>query len=182
MGENKAFIAVEGVPIIERIHRLFQELFEEVIIVANDKHLYEKMPARIVADLVPDRGALGGLYTGLFFSPFDYAFCVACDMPFLNGRLIEYLAGKTPGYDAVVPRTPDGLQPLHAYYARGCIEPIRGMIEHDQYRIFDFYHAVRVLVVDPDEIRRLDPDGVSFVNINTPEELLRIQGKAEVLQ
>ena len=96
MGENKALIPIDGVPIIERIHRLFQELFEEVIIVSNEKHLYKRLSARIVADLLPDKGALGGLYTGLFFSSFHHAFCVACDMPFLNGKLIEYLAGKTP--------------------------------------------------------------------------------------
>jgi molybdopterin-guanine dinucleotide biosynthesis protein A len=176
MGENKAFIPIDGVPIIERIHGLFQELFEEVIIVANEKHLYEKMPARIVADLLPNRGALGGLYTGLFFSSFHSAFCVACDMPFLNGRLIESLGRKTEGYDVVVPKTWDGLQPLHAYYSRGCIEPIRITLERDRYSILDFYPAVRVLVVDPIEIHRMDPEGESFVNINTREELFQIRG------
>ncbi len=67
MGENKAFIKIDGVPIITRIHTLFKELFEEVIIVTNQKDLFENFGAGTYTDLIPDKGALGGLYTGLFF-------------------------------------------------------------------------------------------------------------------
>jgi molybdopterin-guanine dinucleotide biosynthesis protein A len=175
MGENKALIRIEGVPIIRRIHLLFQELFEEVIIVTNEKHLFQNLEARIVGDLFPKGGALGGLYTGLFFSSFQYAFCVACDMPYLNGNLIRYLFGKVQDYDVIVPKTKDGLEPLHAYYSWNCMNPIRVGLEQGQYKILDFYPLVKVNVIAQEELHTLDPDGRSFINVNTPEELLRLR-------
>src|SRR5512135_1117094 len=84
MGQNKAFLPVDGVPIIIRIHTLLAELFAEVIIITNQTELFKDFPSRTYADLIPDKGALGGLYTGVFFSEFEYSFCVACDMPFIN--------------------------------------------------------------------------------------------------
>jgi molybdopterin-guanine dinucleotide biosynthesis protein A len=174
MGQNKAFIEIEGIPIIHRIHALFRELFEEVIIVTNEKDLFRDLDARIVRDLLPGAGALGGLYTGLFYSSFCYSFCAACDMPFLKGALIEYLYTRTLGYDVVVPKTREGLEPLHAYYSRYCMEPARETLANGSYRIFDFYPLVKVNTVDEDEIRGLDPEGESFLNVNTPEELLSL--------
>ena len=90
MGKNKAFIQVEGVPIVERIYNLFRELFQEVIIVTNDndKDLFSNFDLGIYSDLIPDKGALGGLYTGIVFSSFYYSFCVACDMPFASATLL----------------------------------------------------------------------------------------------
>ncbi len=175
MGQNKAFIEIEGIPIIHRIHALFRELFEEIIIVTNEKDLFRDLDARIVGDLLPGAGALGGLYTGLFYSSFRYSFCVACDMPFLKRPLIEYLHTKTLGYDVVVPKTRDGLEPLHAYYSRNCMEPARETLANGSYRIFDFYPLVRVNMVGEGEIHALDPEGESFLNVNTPEELLSLQ-------
>jgi len=175
MGENKAFIQIEGVPIIQRILALFRELFGEIIIVTNQEELFEKIDARIVVDLLPNAGALGGLYTGLFFSSFRYSFCVACDMPFLNGSLIKHLSGRLQGYDVIVPRTRDGLQPLHAYYSRDCIEPIKKLMQEGKHKIIDFYPMVKLNVIHEDELDALDPDGESFININTPEELDSIQ-------
>ena len=177
MGENKALIEIEGVPIIRRIHLLFQQLFEEVIIVTNEKHLFQNLEARIVGDLFPDGGALGGLYTGLFFSSFRYAFCVACDMPYLNGGLIRYLFERARDHDVIVPKTKDGLEPLHAYYRRSCMDPIRAALEQGQYKILDFYPLVKANVIAEEEFHALDPDGRSFINVNTPDELMRIRGK-----
>jgi molybdopterin-guanine dinucleotide biosynthesis protein A len=182
MGQNKAFIEIGGIPIIHRIHALFRELFEEIIIVTNEKDLFRDLDARIVGDLLPGAGALGGLYTGLFYSSFRYSFCVACDMPFLKRPLIEYLHTRTLGYDVVVPKTRDGLEPLHAYYSRNCMEPARETLANGSYRIFDFYPLVRVNMVGEGEIRVLDPEGESFLNINTPEELLSLRRRTGIPQ
>ena len=175
MGENKAFIQIEGIPIVHRIYALFRELFEEIIIVTNETDLFADLDARVVEDILPGAGALGGLYTGLFFSSFRHSFCVACDMPFLKSPLIEYLYRKTPGYDVVVPKTRDGLEPLHAYYSQNCIDPARTILAKGSYKIIDIYPLVKVEMVGEDEIHALDPEGESFINVNTPEELLSIQ-------
>jgi len=116
MGQNKAFIQIDGVPIISRIYTLFTRLFEEVIIVTNQMDAFKGIGTKVLQDLIPDKGALGGLYTGIFFSSFQYSFCVACDMPFINGSLVRYLFKNIGRDDVIVPRTREGLEPLHAIY------------------------------------------------------------------
>jgi molybdopterin-guanine dinucleotide biosynthesis protein A len=178
MGENKAFIEIEGMPIIKRIHSLFERIFEEVIIVTNEEELYRNFNAKIYNDLFKNGGVIGGLYTGLFFSMLPYSFCVASDMPLLKESVIEYLVRNVEDYDVVVPRTKDGLQPLHAIYSKQCLEPIKIIIDQKKHRIIDLYKMVRTKIIDEFEFISLDPERESFVNINTPEELLQIkQGK-----
>ena len=179
MGENKAFIQIDGAPIISRIHSLFKELFEEVIIVTNQKDLFKNFDSSIYTDLLPDKGALGGLYTGIFFSSFEYSFCVACDMPFIKRSLVQFLIKQTKDEDALVPRTRDGLQPLHAVYSKRCLDAIRRVIDRGKYKIIDFYDLVRVKIVEESDFLHLDPLRESFINVNTPEELLLIRKAKE---
>lgn len=171
MGENKAFIEIEGIPIINRIYNLFQRLFKEIIIITNQKELFLNLNAKVYGDLFPNRGVLGGLYTGLFFSSFFYSFCVACDMPFLKESVIEYLIKHIKNYDVIVPKTKEGLQPLHAIYSKKCLNPIEIIIEKNKYKIVDFYTMVDTKIIEEIEFYDLDPKMGSFINVNTPEEL-----------
>ncbi len=177
MGENKAFIKIEGAPIIQRIQTLFERLFDEIIIVTHEKDLFSNLRAKIYSDLIPHQGALGGLYTGLFFSSFPFSFCVACDMPFLNESVIKYLIKNIENSDIVIPKTRDGLHPLHAIYSKKCIDPIKKMMDQGKYRIVDFYPMVKVKIIDENEFVSLDPNRESFINVNTPEELVLINKK-----
>ena len=100
-------------------------------------------------------------------------------MPFLKEPLIEYLIKNTEDYDVVVPRTKDGLQPLHAIYSKNCLEPIRKIIDDKSYRIIDFYKKMRIKIIDEAEFISLDPGRESFININTPEELVNIKQREQ---
>jgi molybdopterin-guanine dinucleotide biosynthesis protein A len=170
MGENKAFIEIEGAPIVSRIHNLFKELFQEVVIVTNQQELFKNFDSKIYSDLLPNKGVLGGLYTGLFFSTFHYSFCVACDMPFIKKSLVQYIIKNIDGEDVIVPRTKDGLQPLHAVYSKNCLDPIKIIIEQGKYKIIDVYNRVNVKIIEEKDFISLDPVGESFINVNTPEE------------
>lgn len=174
MGENKAFIEIEGVPIISRILNLFKELFKEVLIVTNQQELFKNFDSKIYSDLLPNKGVLGGLYTGLFFSTFHYSFCVACDMPFIKKSLVQYIIKNIDAEDVIVPRTKDGLQPLHAVYSKNCLDPIKIIIEQGKYKIIDFYNRVNAKIVEEKDFISLDPTRESFINVNTPEELRSI--------
>lgn len=183
MGKNKAFIEIDGVPIIQRICNLFKTLFSEILIVTNEAELFQAFEeARIHTDLIPDQGVLGGLYTGIFYASYPYAFCVACDMPFLRGPLIRYLIGKIENYEVVVPKTRDGLQPLHAIYSKNCLGPIKKIMEQGKLKVIDVYPMVRVNVVREDEFLSLDPTRESFLNVNTPEELRLIEKPRGILR
>ncbi len=175
MGQNKALISIEGTPIIQRIQTLFERLFEEIIIVTDQRHLFLNLDAKIYPDLIPDRGVLGGLYTGLFFSSFPFSFSVGCDMPFLKEPVIQFLLRNIKDIDVVVPRTRDGLQPLHAVYSKTCLEPMKRLMESGNCRIADFYSMVKVKIVDERDFSSLDPTRESFINVNTPEDLLLIK-------
>jgi len=175
MGENKAFIDIDGVPIIHRIHNLFKELFQEIIIVTNQKELFSNFESKIYSDLFPNKGALGGLYTGIFFSTFNFSFCVACDMPYIKKSLVQYLLNHIKDDDVIVPRTKDGLQPLHAIYSKNCLGPIKKVIEQGKYKIIDIYDMVKVKIINEKDFISLDPLRESFINVNTPIELLSIR-------
>jgi molybdopterin-guanine dinucleotide biosynthesis protein A len=180
MGQNKAFIEIDGVPIITRIYSLFRQLFQEVIIVTNHADVFKSIGSKIIEDLIRDKGALGGLYTGIFYSSFQYCFSVACDMPFINKSLVGYLFENICGADAIVPQTKDGLQPLHAFYSKKCLEPIRKILEEGGYRIVDFYNMVNLRIVDEKDFLFLDPTRESFVNVNTPEELVSLTNRKKL--
>ncbi len=178
MGKNKAFIEIAGTPIIQRIQTLFERLFDEIIIVTDQTELFSNLNAKIYADLIPNQGVLGGLYTGLFFSSFPFSFCAACDMPFLKDSVIKYLLKNIGDFDVVVPKTKDGLHPLHAIYSKNCLEPIKKIMGLRKYRIVDFYPMVKVKMINEEEFFSLDPMRESFINVNTPDELGQInQGR-----
>jgi molybdopterin-guanine dinucleotide biosynthesis protein A len=107
MGRDKAFIEFEGAPLIARVIERVQFVCAEVIVVANDTDAYARFGARIVGDVYPGKGSLGGIFSGLQAARESYALAVACDMPFLNTALLRYLISLAPQFDVVVPRAKD---------------------------------------------------------------------------
>jgi molybdopterin-guanine dinucleotide biosynthesis protein A len=175
MGRNKAFLEINGQRIIDRTKSLFLEIFDEVLLVTNSPLEYIGLHLRTVVDLIPDKGSLGGIYTGLFHSSHSHAFVAACDMPFLNQGLIGRLIQLAPDYDIVIPKTEDGLQPLHAIYSQKCLPLMKELLRQENLKIIDFFHKVKKREVSPEEILPFDPQLSSFRNVNTPEDLTEIQ-------
>jgi molybdenum cofactor guanylyltransferase len=175
MGQNKAFLEVQGERIIDRTRKIFGELFAEVLLVTNSPGDYLDLNLRTVTDLYREKASLGGVFTGLFHASCPHAFVAACDMPFLNRDLISHLVSLSPGYDIVIPRTEDGLEPLHAVYSRKCLPFMEDLLRRGNLKILDFFHRVKKREVPSGEILPLDPQLASFLNLNTPEDLVRIQ-------
>ncbi len=175
MGENKAFMDAAGVPLFERVYRVFKHVFSEIIIVANDVRPFKRYEALLQKDIILNKGALGGLYTGLFHASSYHAFCSACDMPLLNQWVIKYIIGEKDAYDVIVPKTHDGLHPLHAIYSKECLNPIRQLFKRDDLKIVNFFHQVRVRYIEEMEIRKFDPHMMSLINVNTEEQMEAVQ-------
>jgi len=175
MGKNKAFLEVHGQRIIDRTAKLFKEIFSQVILVTNTPLEYSYLDIEIVADLIPKSGSLIGIYTGLFYSAYAHSFIAACDMPFLNRKVIEYLITISKYYDVVIPHLPDGYHPLHALYSKRCMKFTEELIGEDNLKIIDFFNKVKVREVTSDEISSLDPTMNAFLNINTPEDLEKLK-------
>jgi len=174
MGKNKAFIEINGKRIIDRTVSLFRKIFDDVLLVTNTPLDYIELNVRIVTDLVPGKGSLGGIYTGLFFSSSPKAFFVGCDMPFLDRRVIHYFLSLAQTADIVVQRTKDYWQPLHAIYPRTLLKPIERLLHQGELKIVKAYQGMRVRVVTGEELKPFDPDLYTLSNINTPEELKKL--------
>ncbi|OPY89492.1 MAG: putative molybdenum cofactor guanylyltransferase [Syntrophus sp. PtaU1.Bin208] len=172
MGINKAFLEIDGDRLIDRTVSLFKELFSEVILVTNEPLLYLDQDVALVTDIYKRKGPLGGLYAGLYYASFDYAFLCACDMPYLNVEFIRYMMGKVAGYDVVIPETSEGYFPLHAIYSRRCLPTIKNLLERgDRLKVVGVFKGMRVLTIPEPVIRSYDPDGRMFLNINTEQDL-----------
>ena len=174
MGTDKAFVDLLGQPLIEHIIGRVAGLGQaETMLITNRPDDYAHLGLPMVGDVLPDKGSLGGIYTALHHSQTAYTLVVACDMPFLNPALLRHMVGLCVGdqYDVIVPRVDGYPQGLHAIYSQGCVEPIRARLEADRLKVIGFYDDVRVRYLDEAEYAPLNPDGLSFSNVNTPEEL-----------
>lgn len=194
MGIEKAFLKMSGgETIIETILTKLAGLSEEIILVTNRPQRYEGLGVKLVTDIYPGKGSLGGMYTGLYTMSHSHGLVVACDMPFLKPPLLRYMLVMAPEYDVVVPQAvPWGglkvvkegeetareylLHPLHAVYAQRCLEPMKDLLESGDLRIISFYPRVRVRYVEEREIDIFDAEHLSFFNINTPADLRRAEG------
>jgi molybdopterin-guanine dinucleotide biosynthesis protein A len=175
MGQDKALMQVEGIRLFDYVYGTCRGLFSEIIIVTNQPHQFIEYRTPVVVDEIPGAGSLGGLYTGLKRADNEYSFCAACDMPFLNPELISYLIEQKDKSDVVIPKTGKGLEPLHAVYSKRCIEPMKKCIERGDLKIPNFFPEVRVTYCGEEEIKKVDPTLISFMNVNTKEDLFRIQ-------
>lgn len=176
MGVNKAFIDIDGKRMIDHILDIYRTIFSETIIVTNEPLIYtEFSDAVIVTDIYKGKGSLGGIYTGLFYAQYDYAFVVACDMPFLNKKFIDFMIAQIGQDDIIVPELLEGFQALHAIYSRRCLPAIKKMVMSDKLKITAFYKNMHVLKIPENTIKPFNQDGRLFLNINTPDDLQACQ-------
>ena len=175
MGTDKSLLSLQGRPIFEHILERLALLSAPIVIIANDSEKYSHYSFPVFPDVIPNRGSLGGLYSAIYYSPRDYTLCVACDMPFLNMKLLAYLVSLCGDYDLVVPRVGGVAQPFHAVYNKTCLSTIHTHLMEGQLQASGFYTSLKVRWVEEDEVCELDPMSRSFVNVNTPEDYQTIQ-------
>ena len=137
---------------------------------------------QIVNDIQSDKGVIMGLYTGLVYSKTNYNFVISCDIPFFKPDLGEYLWNLKEDYDVIIPKLFKGLEPLHAIYSKNCIMAIEKSLSENKSRLISFHHYVKVRYVEENEICPLDPQLISFFNINTISDYQEAQGLIERLE
>ena len=175
-GENKAFLKVGGMQILDRLFDLFSELFDEIILVTNRPRDFLEWDALIVTDVFPVRSSLTGIHAGLFYASHPFAFFSACDTPFLKREIIETVLSEIePGADLVLPRTSAGFEPLCAAYSRRCLKPAEDHLRANKFKIHLALKGCRIKTIPEDRLRAKDPGLVSFFNVNTPQDLERAE-------
>jgi len=168
-GANKAFIKIGDKRIIDHIYDVFRELFVEIILVTNDPSKYLEWDLKIVTDIYPARSSLTGIHAGLFYAASSHVFITACDTPFLKKDLVEALIrAALPQTDIVIPETRSGREALCAVYSKRCLKQIENQLDKQDYKIQKFFNKVRVINISENELRAIDPELISFFNVNTP--------------
>ncbi len=177
LGHDKVLETIGGKSLLQEVISRVDLIAKEVIVVTageRDLSRFAGQPKlRVVTDILPAKGPLGGVYTGLVTSGFLYNLVVACDMPFLNEGLLRYMIKVSAGFDIVSPRVGELVEPLHAVYSKKCVAPIEGMIREDRLSVNGLLRRVGVRYVEAREIDRFDPEHLSFFNINTKADMER---------
>ncbi|MGE4580191.1 MAG: formate dehydrogenase accessory sulfurtransferase FdhD [Desulfuromonadales bacterium] len=177
MGSDKSLLPIDGARFIDHIYRRLTSLFDEVIIVTNSPELYADIPCRKVPDLYRAQGSLAGIHAGLHHARHQRIFAVACDMPLVSPAVVRRLCLTDGWGDVVIPCGEHGFEPLHAVYGKGCLPAMEKTLARGERRIVAFFEEVRVAQVPLTDFSELDPQGLSFRNINTPQEYFHLREK-----
>jgi molybdopterin-guanine dinucleotide biosynthesis protein A len=176
LGRNKVTEKIGNISLIENVVSRLAELKTEIIVVISHDSIIPQLSqypgVRIIEDIYPGKGTLGGIYSGLAAVTAVRSIVVACDMPFLNVKMLRYMADAASEYDVVVTRSQKGvLEPLHAIYSKTCLEKIKFLIQANRLSVLELYPLVKIKYIDDSETRQFDPDNLSFFNINTEADL-----------
>lgn len=172
LGTDKSFLLIDNQPLVARTVHKLAALSDDLVVVTNDLERYRSLalPARLVPDEAPGMGSLMGIYSGLKVARHPRALVVGCDMPFLDLSLLRYMLSLAGGYDVVIPRLGELLEPLHAVYSNACLPAMDRLLGQGRRQIITFFHEVRVRYVERAEVDRFDPGHLSFINVNTPQD------------
>jgi molybdopterin-guanine dinucleotide biosynthesis protein A len=173
MGRSKAALEIAGKPLLQRVVGRLQRALP-VVLVIGPAELAPLIPGvRLLPDLRPGLGPLGGLETALSAIDTPCAFVVACDMPFVVPTLVRYLATVAEAdvdADVIALRTAHGLEHLHAVYRAACLPEVRTQLDSGTRSVHALLQRLRVRAVDSVETVPFDPRSLSSFNANTPHE------------
>ena len=183
LGKDKVSEFVGNKYLLEHVISSISPLCQDIIIVTGAKQTIPQSVShpklRVVTDILPDTGPLGGINTGLLTSDTFYNLVVACDMPFLNQDLLHYLLRSAVNFDIAIPRRNNLVEPLHAVYTKNCLPAIESMIKQGKLSVNRLLGAVKTRYVEAEEIDRFDPGHLSFFNINTQADLKKARKLAK---
>jgi len=175
LGREKALLELDGENMLQRVISRLRSLDDDIILVAAEGQQLPRLNGykrlKVVTDIYPGKGPLVGIYSGLLNSDSVHNLVVACDMPFLNRRLLSHMLEAAAGYDVVIPRVGNKYEPLHAVYSKRCIGVIEKLLAGSNLKIDRLLDIVKVRYVETDEIDSFDPQRLSFFNINTRTDL-----------
>ncbi len=176
-GKNKALQQFGGKRFIDCAIESLRPFCDPIMVIVNEIEPYLDTGVSLALDIIQHQGPLGGIYTALLFSPAEWVLVKATDMPFLVPEMASLLINSKEGFDAVVPKLNDYYDPLLAVYNRRCLPAIaRQLAQSDKRHVIAFYREVRIRTIAEEQWRKVDPDALSFKNVNTLADLAEING------
>jgi molybdenum cofactor guanylyltransferase len=181
MGQDKALVPFLGQPLIQRVCTRLKPIADEMFVTTNRPADYSFLSLPLFSDTSFGHGPLSGLYTSLLSASQPFIGLVACDMPFVSPDLLAYQAKvlETDAADITIPLSKDGYEPLHAVYRREtCLPVVEWALKNAQWKLIGWFSKVNVRALSFEECRQVDPTGLAFTNINTPQELAEAEDLA----
>lgn len=178
MGENKALLKLENeVTVIETILDQLKKVTDHFLIVTNSFSEYEFLKVPMIEDTWKNIGPLGGIHAGLSHSKTNNNLIVACDMPFVSGKLGKVLLQRLQGkkVQAVVPEINNQIHPLFASYRKDAADLIENLVKTQSFRLIDYLHSIQAEILSERELEKLDIqlEEKMFFNMNNPLEYQR---------
>jgi molybdopterin-guanine dinucleotide biosynthesis protein A len=172
MGQPKERLLLDGETMLDRQIRLLRGVCRTVGVLGPPERIPDPgLP--VIPDALPDRGPLGGIFTGLLQSATEFNLFLSCDLPFMKQRFLHYLCSQALAGEAdvtVAQTIARGLQPLAAVYRRRALWAIRRSLERGENKISRFFRRVQCRVLSPAELARAGFSARIFANMNTRED------------
>ncbi len=174
LDRDKKFLMFRGKSFLERAVEIAKRLSDEVIIALGTQEQKAEVLAKgfhgvsIVIDHMHSKGPIVGLYNALKKCSGEYAVVMPCDVPFLHPKILQSMIDGSRGYDAVVPRAGEFIEPLLAVYR------VKPMLEVCEESIESGNWDVQGAVLKLRNIKYIDADMSSFLNVNTSEDLEKL--------
>lgn len=178
MGFDKSTIKVNGKLLIEIIGEELEKIFDNVILISNDKDKFKNIKYEVLQDIVPASGPLGGIYTALNYSTSKYVFVLACDMPFISLNYIKYMMDCLRGqsFHGIVSFNSDHVETLHSFYSQELIDTFRNELNKNNFKLFQVIKSCNFNYVDYEKIREYSKDMSMFTNLNYKADLSTLKG------
>lgn len=187
-GENKripllkGFLEIREGKILEVLIERLRKVFSRIILSTNTPEHYYLLGLPMVGDIIQVRGPMTGIFSALSLPDVSEVFVTACDMPDINGILIKHIAGRWASeYDAVIPVFNNEPQPLLGVYAKSLVLKMEEALHHEKRSLKGFLRDCNVLYIQEADVRKIDPEGRSFVNINTMQDFEKETGGKKCL-
>lgn len=172
MGRDKSLMVIDQQTLIERTVNELRKVTQEIVIASNSAAKYRIPGIEEVPDIFPGRGPLAGIHAGLKKVTYEYTFVISCDMPMFKAEVAQYLLERSPGYDVVVPRIYEHLEPLYAVYSKTCLKHIEACLKAGITKVIEFYPMVKVLTVTQEDFEKFGNPEELFYNLNTPADYM----------
>ena len=172
MGRDKALLKLDGSPFVSHVATTLREIFDRVILVANDPSAYGFLGLKTIGDIYQDCGPLGGIHSALVHAGSADIFVTACDTPFVTRELVRYVVGFDSDAPARIPSFGQQLHPLCGIYTQNCLPFIVERLEVRRLRVVDFVEGIHAAVIPISSDLPFYREDL-FANFNSPEDFSR---------
>lgn len=191
-GSDKGLFEFRGKPLISYQLETITQNDYDIFLVAHSKQqaqsYIDKIDIRQIMGFIIDNNSLSsdskvhtpmkGLYSAykeLKHIGYEKSFSISCDLPLINLDVIEFMIKQSKGYDCCIPKWNNGfLEPLFAIYPiKKAYKKAKENLKNCKYKLTNIISdnwKINFISIE-NSIKQFDQNLLSFLNINTPEDI-----------